>query len=167
MMRWKGYLLACILGQLAGFAFWFTFQRSPDPLIDTRPQVVRDSVEVIRAVERLRVDTLVRWLPRASADTMAAILRDRARRPVVMLGDTVRLESDSVETDSVCLSAGDARGTILHKVADSVRIDSLHQEIAIMRSERDSMATGCLPRTPWSAAGLGFAAGLAVCAVLR
>ena len=157
-MRWFALALAAIIAVVA----WTIAHPVPKPI--HHPYIVRDSVASVRSMETVRVDTIIRWLPRAPVDTMSAIMRDRARRPVVVLGDTVWMDSTETDTvhDSVCLSSNDARRTILHDVADSIRGDSLRQELRITRSVLDSVENDCIPSSPWRSAGIGFGVGFGI-----
>jgi len=86
-----------------------------------------------------------------------------------ILADTMTTGEDagSSEPCEVAISCQEARRLVLRDSASMLLIDSLRGAVVISQAERDSIATACRPRTPWSAAGIGFAAGLAVCAVLR
>ena len=134
--------------------------------------LVRDSVERVRVVEVAKHDTLIRWLRTAPADTLGAILRDRARRPPIVLRDTVILK-DSVTQDTSCkitLTCWEARSLALQGPSGVLVIDSLRGDITIKDAMIDSLKEGCKPKSPWTAFGTGFgigyAAGIGTCIAL-
>jgi hypothetical protein len=158
-------LAALAIGALLG-------RHHVDPF-DAHPRVVRDSVQASWGAQIVKHDTFRIFLRTASADTLRAILRDRARRPPLFIHDTIQADTMTTEGDAgspgpceVALSCQEARRLVLRDSASMLLIDSLRGAVVISQAERDSLDAACQPRTPWSAAGIGFAAGLAVCAVL-
>jgi hypothetical protein len=145
---------------------------------DARPKVVRDSVDSSWHQQEAKRDTFRVFLRTASADTLGAILRDRARRPPLFIHDTLLADTATTEGDTgslgpceVAISCQEARRLVLRDSSSMLLIDSLRGAMVISHAERDSVATACQPRTPWRAAGIGFGvgyvAGLATCVVLR
>lgn len=166
-------LYALILA-LAAFAIGALLGRHHIDPFDAHPRVTRDSVKASWATQLIKHDTFVRFVRVASADTLGAILRDRARRPPLFVRDTVWIDTMTTGEDDgssipceVAISCQEARRLVLRDSASMLLIDSLRGDVVISQAERDSLDAACQPRTPWSAAGIGFAAGLAVCAVLR
>lgn len=101
---------------------------------------VRDSAAASADSQRTHVDTVVRWLKHAPADTLAAILRDRARRPAILGRDTVWLFAPDTTTDSATLSRGELAGLEAHHAVDSALVDSLQWEARIQTVRGDSLA---------------------------
>ena len=126
---------------------------------------VRDSARASADSQRVHVDTVVRWLRRAPADTMAAILRDRARRPAILGTDTVWLFAPDTSTDSATLSRGELAGLEAHHAVDSALVDSLRWDARIQAVRGDSLAnrlSACLTdRSGTTAWGRGFLTGVA------
>lgn len=128
---------------------------------------VRDSAAASADSHRVRIDTVVRWLKRAPADTLAAIMRDRARRPAVLGRDTVWLFAPDATTDSATLSRGELAGLEAHHAVDSALIDSLRWDARIQTVRGDSLANRlgvCLAdrSSVVTAYGRGFLHGAAV-----
>lgn len=133
------WILAAILAALV--AWGYVHPRTveiPGPTPSTA--AVRDSARASAGSQRAHVDTVVRWLRSAKADTMAAILRDRARRPAVLGRDTVRLFAPDSSTDSATLSRGELAGLEAHHAVDSALVDSLQWEARIQTVRGDSLA---------------------------
>lgn len=110
----------------------------PGPAVATAS--VRDSASASADSQRTHVDTVVRWLKSAPADTLAAILRDRARRPAILGRDTVWLFAPDTTTDSAALSRGELAGLEAHHAVDSALVDSLRWDAAIQTVRADSIA---------------------------
>ena len=171
MIRRALYVLALALAALLVGAW---LGRISEVAHDSQAQGVRDSVRVAYAVQVVKHDTFRIWLRTAGADTLGAILRDRARRPPLFIHDTILADSMTTGEDvgssvqcEVAISCQEARRLVLRDSASMLLIDSLRGAVVISQAERDSMAATCHPRTLWTAAGIGFAAGLGVCALLR
>ena len=141
---------------------------------------VRDSARA----DSIRIDTVVkttiRWLRSAPVDTMAAILRDRARRPVLLGQDTVlRPEAPDSTSDSACLPQEVLAATAARQLADSTNLVAKEWQVRIERTRGDSLAArlgACLDdRSGATAYGRGFlhgaaagsAVGFGVCAILK
>jgi len=176
-MRWGIAALILLLVALAASVVLFPEHRVATAT-DARPKAVRDSVDTVWREQEARHDTFRIWLRMASADTLGAILRDRARRPPVLIHDTISGDTMTTPEDKgssqeceVAISCHEARSLILRDSALIMLSDSLRGVIAISRAERDSLDSACRPHTPWRAAEMafvgGYAAGLATCLVLR
>lgn len=136
---------------------------------------VRDSVSVADSVRAERFDSFAVQVVHAPADTLAIILRDRARRPplrVVRVTDTIRdtvattEDVGSSQSCEVVLSCHEARSLALRDSALVMLSDSLRGSLAVQDAVIDSLQAACTPRpSPRAAFGLGFVAGVAVCAL--
>lgn len=136
---------------------------------------VRDSVAVADSVRAERFDSFAVQVVHAPADTLAIILRDRARRPplrVVRITDTIRdtvtttEDVGSSQSCEVTISCHEARSLVLRDSALVMLSDSLRGSLAIRDAVIDSLQSACAPRrSPVAAFGLGFVAGVAVCAL--
>lgn len=134
---------------------------------------VRDSVAVADSVRAERFDSFAVQVVHAPADTLAIILRDRARRPpvrVVRITDTIRdtvtttEDVGSSQSCEVALSCHEARSLVLRDSALVMLSDSLRGSLAVQDAVIDSLQAACTPRpSPRAAFGLGFVAGVAVC----
>lgn len=168
-------ILAMVVG--VGVLLW-PFRDSP--AASTKP--VRDSVRLVDSVRAVAFDSFAAQVIHAPADTLAAILRDRARRPpirivrvhdTITIGDTMTTAGGvgSPELCEVALSCSDARALVLRDSALSMLPDSLRGVIAIRDAVIDSVTATCQPVTPWRgygvAFGAGYAAGLLTCVVVR
>lgn len=159
---------------LALVAILVALDRHHTPSASVQP--VRDSVRLERALANVRHDTVIRWLARAPADTLGPILRALARRPPLVIRDTAWLPLDSTRTagDSgspepceVLVSCQEARRLIARDTSWSLVQDSLRGDLAVCEAAVDSASHA--PR-PWGfrpGAVVGFAAGIAACAVTR
>lgn len=163
------WLLAAILAALV--AWGYLHPRTveiPGPTPTT--VAVRDSARASADSHRVRIDTVVRWLRSAKADTMAAILRDRARRPAILGTDTVWLFAPDTTGDSGCLSREELAGLEAHHAVDSALVDSLRWDARIKAVRGDSLANrlgACLDdRSGATAWGRGFLAGTAAGALV-
>lgn len=136
---------------------------------------VRDSVVVADSVRAERFDSFATVVVHAPADTLAIILRDRARRPpvrVVRIRDTIRdtvtttEDVGSSQSCEVALSCHEARSLVLRDSALVMLSDSLRGSLAVQDAVIDSLQSACAPRrSPVAAFGLGFVAGVAVCSL--
>lgn len=167
---------AAIVAGCAAFAFGaFVFLH---PIIDHPPSTaaaVRDSVAVANQVRAERFDSFAVQVVHAPADTLAIILRDRARRPplrVVRVTDTIRdtvTTAEDVGSSQLCevaLSCHEAQSLVLRDSALVMLSDSLRGSLAIRDAVIDSLQSACAPRrSPVAAFGLGFVAGVAVCSL--
>ena len=182
-MKTLPWLLLALLAVL-----WLLARRTtqvPQPTVTTVH--IRDSARTDSILIRTQVDTVIRWLKRAPVDTLAAILRDRARRPVLLAQDTVLpglagpadTAADTAQ-DTACLSGDVLAATAARQTADSAQRVLDQWQIRILETRADSLAQG------WArcqedhqgvvrAWGRGFlagsvaggAAGLAACLVLK
>ena len=163
-MKALPWLLAAILAALVTWGYLHPRTvEIPGPTPSTA--AVRDSARASTDSHRVRIDTVVRWLRRAPADTMAAILRDRARRPAILGRDTVWIPAPDTSTDSATLSRGELAGLEAHHAVDSALVDSLRWDARIQTVRGDSLAHrlgACLDdRSGATAWGRGFLAGVA------
>ena len=139
---------------------------------------VRDSVALADSVRAERFDSFAVQVVHAPADTLAAILRDRARRPpvrLVRIRDTIRdtvTTAEDVGSSQLCevaISCHEARSLVLRDSALVMLSDSLRGSIAVQDAVIDSLEAACTPKLPLrsmaASFGLGFAAGLGVCAI--
>lgn len=146
--------------------------------VDPRPPstaAVRDSVALADSVRAERFDSFTVQVVHAPADTLAIILRDRARRPpvrVVRVTDTIRdtvTTAEDVGSSQLCevaISCHEARSLVLRDSALVMLSDSLRGSLAVQDAVIDSLQAACAPRrSPAAAFGLGFVAGVAVCAL--
>lgn len=159
---------------------WVRSRPAPDPLVLPTTAAVRDSARQ----DSIRVDTVIKpvikYLRAAPVDTLAAILRDRARRPVIVHSDTVvpPVTTDTAQ-DSGCLGRDVLASTAARQLADSVRIQEDRWQTKIERTRGDSIAVhlaACLDdKSGVTAWGRGFLAGsaagtvvgLGVCAIIQ
>lgn len=147
--------------------------RSDAPPPSTAP--VRDSVALADSVRAEQFDSFTVQVVHAPADTLAIILRDRARRPpirVVRITDTIRdtvTTAEDVGSSQLCevaISCHEARSLVLRDSALVMLSDSLRGSLAVQDAVIDSLQSACAPsRSPAISFGLGFAAGLGVCAI--
>lgn len=136
---------------------------------------VRDSVALADSVRAERFDSFAVQVVHAPADTLAIILRDRARRPplrVVRITDTIRdtvTTAEDVGSSQLCevaLSCHEARSLVLRDSALVMLSDSLRGSLAVQDAVIDSLESACAPKRSTAATfGLGFVAGVAVCAI--
>lgn len=163
--------LAVCLVWAAGVIGYRALRRDASP----STAAVRDSVALADSVRAERFDSFASVVVHATADTLAIILRDRARRPplrVVRVTDTIRdtvTTAEDVGSSQPCevaLSCHDARSLVLRDSALVMLSDSLRGSIAIQDAVIDSLEAVCAPRrSPVAAFGMGFVAGVAVCAL--
>lgn len=121
--------------------------------------------------DSIRIDTVVvpriKWLRSAPVDTMAAILRDRATRPVLVGTDTVfQAEPPDSTSDSACLPQEVLAATAARQLADSANLVTKDWQIKIERTRGDSIAERldvCLDEKSkvFTAYGRGFLHGAA------
>lgn len=173
--RWF-WILALATSIVAGLAIHALRSDSSQPVSTAH---VRDSVAIADAAREARYDSFAAAIALAQADTLGAILRDRARRPPLRIvrtdtvRDTIRMAGDtgSPELCEVVLSCHDARALALRDSALVMTSDSLRGALAIQAATIDSVVAACRPPSPWKghgiAFGAGFATGLAVCVVAR
>lgn len=177
MTRPATLLSALVLAIVAGVGA-LLWPRHDSLSASTKP--VRNSVRIVDSVHAAAFDSFASQIAHAPADTIGAILRDRARRPplrVISVYDTIRDtmttagDVGSPELREVALSCSDARALVIRDSALSMLPDSLRGVIAIQDAVIDSMAAACQPVTPWRgygvAFGAGYAAGLLTCVVAR
>lgn len=139
---------------------------------------VRDSVALADSVRAEQFDSFAVQVLHAPADTLAIILRDRARRPpvrVVRVTDTIRdtvTTAEDVGSSHLCevaISCHEARSLVLRDSALVMLSDSLRGSLAVQDAVIDSLEIACAPRPQLrsmaASFGLGFAAGLGVCAI--
>lgn len=147
------------------------YMRDPPP---PSTAAVRDSVALADSVRAERFDSFATVVVHAPADTLAIILRDRARRPplrVVRIRDTIRdtvtttEDVGSSQSCEVALSCHEARSLVLRDSALVMLSDSLRGSLAVQDAVIDSLQAACAPRRSPAAFGLGFVAGVAVCAL--
>ena len=173
-MNRVGWVAALILTVLV--AWGFLHPRTIEvPVSVVTTVVVRDSARA----DSIRIDTVVKpvikWLRSAPVDTMAAILRDRARRPVLLGQDTVlRPEAPDSTSDSACLPQEVLAATVARQLADSANFVMAEWQVRIERTRGDSLAArlgACLSdKSGATAYGRGFlhgaAAGAGVCVAI-
>lgn len=142
---------------------------------------VRDSAQA----DSIRIDTVliprIRWLRQAPVDTLALILRDRARRPVVLAGDTL-LPAQGMDTiapadgiaDTACLSQEVLASTVARQLADSGQHVLDQGRIRVQDAVIDSLDTHldqCLDAQPRfgfrTGFGAGYIAGIATCVLIK
>ena len=162
-------LAACLIA--AGIIGFVALRGVPSP----STAAVRDSVALVDSVRAERFDSFAVQVVHAPADTLAIILRDRARRPpvrVVKIRDTIRdtvTTAEDVGSSQLCevaISCHEARSLVLRDSALVMLSDSLRGSLAVQDAVIDSLQSACVPRrSPVAAFGLGFAAGVAVCAL--
>lgn len=135
------------------------------------PSVTTVAVRDSARADSIRIDTVVvpriKWLRSAPVDTMAAILRDRATRPVLLGMDTVfRPEPPDSTSDSACLPQEVLAATAARQLADSANLVMKDWQIKIERTRGDSIAERldvCLDEKSkvFAAYGRGFLHGAA------
>jgi len=107
------------------------------------PTITTVSVRDSARADSIQIDTVVvpkiKWLRSAPVDTMAAILRDRASRPVLLGTDTVfRPEPSDSTSDSACLPQEVLAATAARQLADSANLVMKDWQIKIERTRGDS-----------------------------
>ena len=175
-MKALPWILTAILAALV--AWGYLHPRTievPVPVVTTVG--VRDSARVSAESAKVVVVEKVKWLRSAPVDTMAAILRDRARRPVLLGQDTVlRPEPPDSASDSACLPQDVLAATAARQLADSANLVAKEWEIKIEQARGDSLAARlgvCLASqsSATSAYGRGFlhgaAAGAGICIIAK
>ena len=174
------WLLAAILAALV--AWGYLHPRTVEiPAATPSTVAVRDSARA----DSVRIDTVlkpvIKWLRSAPVDTMAAILRDRAMRPVLLGQDTVlRPEAPDSTSDSGCLPREVLAATAARQLADSANLVAKDWDVKIERTRADSAAAAlgtCLADRSSAAsaywrgfrhgAALGSTAGFVACVVLQ
>ena len=125
---------------LTAVVMWGYYHRQ-EPTGTVTTTAVRDSARA----DSIRIDTVVvpkiKWLRSAPVDTMAAILRDRACRPVLLGQDTVfRPEAPDSTSDSACLPQEVLAATAARQLADSANLVAKDWQIKIERTRGDSIA---------------------------
>ena len=140
-MKW---LWACLFFGLLSAVVFFPWHSST-PYVDTRPSIIRDSVETLWVKQEAKHDTFRIWLRTASADTLGAILRDRARRPPIFIHDTISDDTmtttEEVGSSQLCevaISCFEARSLLLRDSALILLSDSLRGAIVVQGAEKDS-----------------------------
>ncbi len=162
--------LAALVAVCAAWALYATRDQPPPATA-----AVRDSVAVADSVRAERFDSFATVVVHAPADTLAIILRDRARRPpvrVVRIRDTIRdtvtttEDVGSSQSCEVAISCHEARSLVIRDSALVMLSDSLRGSLAVQDAVIDSLQAACAPRrSPRVAFGLGFVAGVAACAL--
>lgn len=165
------WILAALLAAVVmrGYSHPRTIQ-IPGPTPSTAS--VRDSARASADSQRVHIDTVVRWVRVAKADTLAAILRDRARRPAILGRDTIWLFAPDTSTDSATLSRGELAGLEVHHAVDSALVDSIRWDARIQTTRADSLASRlgtCLTDRSSYVRGLlqGAAVGAGVCILAK
>lgn len=160
---WLMLALVCLV--------WYMREHTAQPAVTVTTAAVRDSARR----DSIRVDTVIKprivYLRAAPVDTLAAILRDRARRPVIVHNDTVVPPATDTAQDSGCLGRDVLASTAARQLADSVRIQEEQWQTKIERTRGDSIAVrlaACLDdRSGVTAWGRGFLAGTAAGTVIK
>lgn len=175
MKPWQVLLLA--LGVLL---VWIGYTRPP-VVTTTTTAAVRDSAHTSAVRESVVVVQKIQWLRSAQADTLARLLRERARRPLILGSDTLAPAEgmDTVNSadgmpDSACISRDDLAGAAAHAAVDSAQRIADAWELRIQSTTIDSLTQHldqCLDAQPRFGFRSGFAAGLTVglltCAATR
>lgn len=141
-------------------------------------QNIRDSVLIERKVDVIRYDSFVRIVYRASSDTLAAILRDRAMRPPVRIHDTIAEDTRTTTEDAgssqlceVSISCSEAQRLILRDSALLILSDSLQGDNLILKASIDSIREECSQKPTFRqygyAIGTGYVAGILTCVLLK
>lgn len=135
---------------------------------------VRDSIQVHRDTVRVQTTEYIVRIKRIPADTLGPILRALAARPVIRVHDTLKLDSNGVDTGCVVsLTCSEARRLVLRDTLQQVAHDSAAGDLRIQTVRADSLAAhlgACLDEKS-RAYGRGFlhgaATGAGVCIVLK
>lgn len=175
-------LLSFILGGASsvGVRHWFRQHQAVAASVPTTA-LVRDSARVAMDTAHARHDTVVRWLAGAPADTLGPILRALARRPPLILRDTLYLSLDtamagdtgSPEPCEISLSCQEARRLAARDTSWALVADSLRWEARIQSARGDSLDAqlgACLDdqaRTYRRGLLHGAGAGLATCKTIE
>ena len=167
------WLLVCAL--LAALLWGYTHPRTVRDLPTTAS--VRDSIQVRRDTVRVQTTEYVTRIKRIPADTLGPILRALAARPVIRVHDTLKLDSNGVDTGCVVsLTCSEARRLVLRDTLQQVATDSTAGDLRIQTVRADSLANRlgmCLAdrSSAVTAYGRGFlhgaATGAGVCIVIK
>lgn len=161
---------------LVAVVVWNYTHPLPPTIIPTTV-VVRDSANKSNQAERERIDSLVVELKKAKTATIAAILKERAKKPAILGADTIYIPApiDSAQPlppDS-CFTHDQLASLETQFQACMATNDSLRWDVKIWKARGDSVAARlevCLDK-PWKSApvtfGLGYAAGITTCLVLK
>lgn len=167
-LQWIGgslivaYFAIALIGEL---------NQPPPPVISTAP--VRDSIQIRRDTVRVQTTEYITRIKRIPADTLGPILRALAARPVIRVHDTLKLDSNGVDTGCVVsLTCSEARRLVLRDTIQQVAHDSTAGDLRIQTVRADSIANrlgACLAdrSSAVTAYGRGFLhgsiAGAGVC----
>lgn len=169
-MKALPWLLVCAL--LAVLLWAYTHPRTVRDLPTTA--AVRDSIQVHRDTVRVQTTEYITRIKRVPSDTLGPILRALAARPVIRVHDTLKLDSNGVDTGCVVsLTCSEARRLVLRDTLQQVAHDSTAGDLRIQTVRADSLAahlSQCLDEKS-RAYGRGFlhgaATGAGVCIVLK
>jgi hypothetical protein len=179
--------LVVALGLLAGAGWWWDSHQAQEreraSSADRTATEMRRLRAELAAADSAREADAASWalqVHRAASDSLAAWIRQRARRPLpaqiesVLVHDTVELTEDSGSSLSapVCMEPSEARRLLLRDSALVDLSDSLGGRLRLDSARLDSVSALVAPqRRPWgllgAAAGAGYAAGLVTCVLLR
>lgn len=169
-MKALPWLLVCAL--LAALLWGYTHPRAVRDLPTTVS--VRDSIQVRHDTVRIHTTEYITRIKRIPADTLGPILRALAARPVIRVHDTLKLDSNGVDTGCVVsLTCSEARRLVLRDTVEQVAKDSAAGDLRIQTARADSLAAhlgACLDEKS-RAYGRGFlhgaATGAGACIVLK
>ena len=162
-MKSLPWLLVCAL--LAALLWGYTHPRTVRDLPTTA--AVRDSIQVHRDTVRVQTTEYITRIKRIPADTLGPILRALAARPVIRVHDTLKLDSNGVDTGCVVsLTCSEARRLVLRDTLQQVAHDSTAGDLRIQTVRSDSLANrlgACLAdrSSAVTAYGHGFLHGAA------
>lgn len=168
----KGFPWILIGTLLAALAWNYTHPRTIRALPATA--AVRDSIQIHRDTVRIQTTEYITRIKRVPADTLGPILRALAARPVVRVHDTLKLDSNGIDTGCVVfLTCSEARRLVLRDTLQKVAHDSTAGDLRIQTVRADSLAahlSQCLDDKS-RAYGSGFlhgaATGAGVCLSLK
>lgn len=169
-MKAAPWFLVCAL--LAALLWSYIYPPAVHDLPTTAS--IRDSIQVRRDTVRVQTTEYITRIKRIPADTLGPILRALASRPVIRVHDTLKLDSNGVDTGCVVsLTCSEARRLVLRDTLQQVAHDSTAGDLRIQTVRADSLAahlSQCLDEKS-RAYGSGFlhgaATGAGVCIVLK
>lgn len=169
-MKSLPWLLVCAL--LAALLWGYTHPRTVCDLPTTA--AVRDSIQIRRDTVRVQTTEYITRIKRIPADTLGPILRALAARPVIHVHDTLKLDSNGIDTGCVVsLTCSEARRLVLRDTLQQVANDSTAGDLRIQTVRADSLSahlSQCLDEKS-RAYGRGFlhgaATGAGVCIGLK